>query len=228
MDNGQRHSVRRHLRINAAAYDAAIPTFIPGYAAMLSAAAREVARADAEFVLDIGAGTGALTEAILLAVAKATVELVDQDKEMLLQARVRLSRFLDRVRFTEASFFDPLPRCGAIAASLSLHHVPTMAAKRALYRGIHDALKPGGVFVNADAAVSTVPAARRSAMAAWMDHMAAHGIDAQSASDHFAAWEQEDTYFSLVEELEAVTAAGFDAECVWRHGPMAVVVGWKV
>ncbi|MCY4076835.1 MAG: hypothetical protein OXH04_15545, partial [Acidobacteria bacterium] len=37
------HSVRRHLRLEIAAYDETIRHFIPGYEPMLAAAAREVA-----------------------------------------------------------------------------------------------------------------------------------------------------------------------------------------
>ena len=35
-----------------------------------------------------------------------------------------------------SSFDAPLPECDAAAASLALHHVPTMERKRALYERI--------------------------------------------------------------------------------------------
>ena len=221
------HSVHRHLRIEVRAYDEMIRRLIPGYEEMLAVAAREATRKSPRLVLDLGAGTGALSQAILLASGLPTVELIDVDGDMLQQAEARLAAFGSRVRFTLASFLDPLPSCGAVAASIALHHVRSLDTKRALYRRIHAALEPGGTLVNADAALAAEPSATEAVWRAWIDHMGVHGIDEESARRHFAQWSEEDTYFPLEEELAAVSGAGFDAECVWRHGPMSVVVGRK-
>ena len=220
------HSVRRHLRVAIDAYDATIRQFIPGYEAMLQAAASELAPVTSGLVLDLGGGTGALAEAILEAGGGA-VELIDVDAEMLQQARTRLARFGRRARFTEASFFEALPRCHGVAASLALHHIPTLDDKRALYRQIHETLEPGGVFVNADATMPAEPAAAEATWRAWADHMVAQGIDERRAFEHFEEWSKEDTYFPLEEELAAVAAAGFGAECAWQEAGIAVVVGRK-
>ncbi len=83
------HSVRRHLRIEIDAYDAMIRRCIPGYEPMLKVAARELACVGSGLVLDLGAGTGALSETILEA-GTASVELLDVDPEMLARARNRL------------------------------------------------------------------------------------------------------------------------------------------
>ncbi len=226
-DDDTPHSVRRHLRVAIDAYDTTIRQFIPGYEAMLGVAARELAAGASGLVIDLGGGTGALAEAILASSDCGTVELIDVDREMLAQARTRLAPYAGRVRFTEGSFLGALPRCAGAAASLALHHVPTLDAKRALYRRIHDALEPGGVFVNADATMPAEPAASEATWRAWADHMAAQGIDERRAFEHFEEWAEEDTYFPLEAELAAVAAAGFDAECVWREVGMTVVVGRK-
>ena len=225
MTDDARHSVRHHLRVAIDAYDAEIRRFIPGYEAMLGAAARELAGAGPGPVLDLGGGTGALAEAILESGGHATVELIDVDGEMLARARTRLARFGGRARFTERSFLADLPRCAGAAASLALHHVRTLDAKRALYRRIHDALEPGGVFVNADATMPAESAAREATWRAWAGHMVRQGIEERRAFEHFAEWAEEDTYFPLEEELAAFAAAGFDARCVWREAGMAVVAG---
>jgi len=122
------HSVRRHLRLEIESYDQSIRKFIPGYEAGLFRAAEEIARARPRKVLDLGAGTGALSEFILAQSDTAVAELLDVDAEMLAVARARLKRFGNRARFRQASFLDPLPTCDAAAASLALHHVPLMAA----------------------------------------------------------------------------------------------------
>ena len=171
------HSVRRHLRVDIAAYDGTIRRFIPGYEEMLHQAAAAVASACPELVLDLGAGTGALSEAILARSEVGAVELVDVDQEMLDQARARLASFAPRARFSLRSFDDPLPACDAVAASLSLHHVPTLEAKEALFRRTFEALRPGGVLVNADVTMPAVEPERTRAWRGWADHLVASGIE---------------------------------------------------
>lgn len=222
------HSVRRHLRVEIDAYDRAIRSFVPGYEEMLRAAAREIAAAAGGGpILELGAGSGAFSEALLEHREVGAVELVDADAEMLARARARLARFGDRARFREASFDDPFPPCAAAAASLALHHVPTLDGKRALYRRIGAALPPGGVFVNADVTMPAAPAARAAAYRRWTAHMAAHGVDEAQARRHFAEWSEEDTYFPLEDELAAMTEAGFAARQVWSETPISVLAGRK-
>lgn len=222
------HSVRRHLRVAIDEYDASIRRFIPGYDEMIRTAAAAVAEASPSLALDLGSGTGALAAALLARPEVGTVELVDVDAEMLEHARARLAPFGARARFTRASFADPLPACDAVAASLSLHHVPTLEAKTALFRHIGEALRPGGILVNADVTLPAGEPARAAAWRGWADHLVASGIAEEDAWRHFEEWSGEDTYFPLEAELEALAAAGLQGRCLWRDGVSTVVVARKV
>ena len=221
------HSVRTHLRLEIDAYDETIRRFIPGYEEGLTRAAREIARVRPNLVLDLGAGTGALSEAILEHKGVGAVEAIDVDTEMLDQARIRLKRFGCRARFRECSFEVPLPECDAVAASLALHHVPTMERKRALYKRIVQAIRPGGVFVNADVTMNADPAARQQCYRIWAAHLVSCGIEERCAYAHFDEWAVEDTYFPLDDELTALREVGFHAECAWRDQPNTLFVGRK-
>ena len=221
------HSVRRHLHLEIDKYDEIIRQFIPRYDRMLEEAARAVALSRPERVLDLGAGTGALSEAILEKCGECVVELIDVDDEMLARARIRLRRFGGRVRLRRRSFYDDLPHCDAVAASLALHHVLDLDAKTQLYRRIHDALTPGGVFVNADATMPEDAGRKTADYAAWAAHMVSRGIPEERAYRHFDEWSDEDTYFPRNKELEAMIRAGFEAECVWSLTPISVLAGRK-
>ena len=221
------HSVKQHLRLEIEAYDRTIRRWIPGYEQALKQAAREVARVQPRRVLDLGAGTGAVAEAILESAATATVELLDVDPEMLVQARVRLKRFGERARYRRQSFLDPLPECDAAAASLALHHVPDMTEKSRLYRSILKALAPGGVLVNADVTMPSGEPRRSEDYAKWAAHLVSCGIGEDRAYEHFREWAGEDTYFPLEMELEAMTEAGFDATCTWQDTPNSLIIGRK-
>jgi tRNA (cmo5U34)-methyltransferase len=219
------HSVKRHLDVDAGAYDVEIRRFIPHYDDMLATGVELLAALapPAAHVLDLGGGTGALAAAVLRGLPEARVTVLDVDRAMLDEARRRLAPFGDRVEFCEGSFFDPLPAADAVVASLALHHVHDLDAKTELYGAIHATLAPGGVFLNLDAAITEEPRLNALTFGRWAAGMAEHGITAVEARGHFAAWASEDRYFPLDEELAALRRAGFgEVECFWRRGGTAI------
>ncbi len=221
------HNVRKHLHLGNDAYDEAIRRFVPGYEVMLATAADAVAAVKPALVLDLGAGTGALSEVLLDRHGIGAVELLDVDPEMMAQARVRLNRFGDRARFTLRSYYEPLASSDVVTASLSLHHIPTIEAKTALFARVFDALRQGGILVNADANMPDDRTEYDRLYRYWADHLVANGISGDRARQYFEEWSDEDTYLPMETELAALESVGFKAECVWENGPMGVLVANK-
>lgn len=221
------HSVRRHLRLEIEEYDLAIRRFIPGYDTMLSVAADAVASARPSVAVDLGAGTGALSEALLLKRGIGRVDLLDVDPEMLEQARTRLAGFGERATFSLGMFEDELPRADAYAASLALHHIGTIEEKAELFSRIFSALPEGGIFVNADANMPREEIPRKRMFRKWADHMVAAGISEERAWQHFEEWAEEDTYLPIDEELRHLRNVGFEAHRTWSEGPIGVIVATR-
>jgi len=222
------HSVAGHLKLRVAEYDDLIRKLVPAYAPMRPVQLDLLALglpASGGLVLDLGGGTGALAAAVAERFPVVAVEIWDTDPDMLAMARERCARFGTRVSFIQRSFTDPLPACDAVAACIALHHVKDVAVKGAIYRNIFAALRPGGIFVNADTAVCATPALRDHAFRLWADSMRPHGIGEKEAYAHFAAWAHEDYYPPLLIELRLLAEAGFaEPECFWREAA-AVVFG---
>lgn len=224
------HRVASHLGVDAQAYDAAIRRWIPGYEGMVGTIVEIVGELGGEpLVVDLGTGTGALACAILDGVPRARAVLVDIDPSMLAVAGERVRKHGPRAELRRASFSeDELPHCDAVVASLALHHVPAMEDKRALYARIHQALRPGGVFLMGDATVHRAGPAHDRIYRQWEAGMAEAGISHEQAAELFAQWSREDTYHPLVLELQALAAAGFaQPECFWKRGAMTVYGGYK-
>jgi tRNA (cmo5U34)-methyltransferase len=227
---GMAHSVSGHLKLRVTEYDELIQRLVPAYPRMRPVQLELLALAlpgegAGRRVLDLGGGTGALAAAIAQRFPSVTVEIWDTDPEMLATARERCAPFGERVRYVERSFTDPLPECDAVAACIALHHVKDLAVKGAIYRNIFAALRPGGIFVNADTAVCAAPALRDHAYKLWARSMAPHGINELQAYAHFASWAHEDYYPPLFAELRLLADAGFaEPECFWREAA-AVVFG---
>ena len=219
------HSVEQHLSLSIADYDREIRRLVPHYDEMVReglAVLERLVAGDAR-VVDLGTGTGRLAEALACALPRAHIAAIDVDPRMLEAARTRLARFGERVSLVEQSFFEPLPPCDAVVASLSLHHVHELDRKVAVHRAIHASLAPGGVLVVLDATVSADPRLSALTFARWAEAMAEHGIDEAAAHGHFRSWSKEERYFSLADELAALARAGFPhPECFWRKGPVSV------
>jgi len=224
------HSVSGHLKLRVAEYDELIRRLVPAYAAMQPVQLELLALALPEDganrrVLDLGGGTGALAAAIAEKFPASHIEIWDTDPAMLAVSRERCARFGDRVRHVERSFTEPLPPCDAVAACIALHHVKVLGVKTGIYKNIFAALRPGGIFVNADTAVPTGGVLREHAFTLWARSMAAHGIGSRDAYAHFANWAHEDFYPPLFTELRMLAEAGFaEPECFWREAA-AVVFG---
>jgi tRNA (cmo5U34)-methyltransferase len=218
------HRVLAHLGLAASDYDAVIRKYIGGYERLL---AEVVSLVDGD-VIDLGAGTGALSAAVLAGKPTTRVKLVDIDPAMLEVARDRLTAFGDRVTVANTTFMEGLSACDAVVASLSLHHVADLGEKRALYRRVYEVLRPGGVLAVADITLHDNGPVRMRMVDAWAAAMAEHGIDRAEADALFAKWATEDRYYSLAQELTLLREAGFVApECFWKQGPSTVFGAYR-
>jgi ubiquinone/menaquinone biosynthesis C-methylase UbiE len=218
------HSVSSHLRLDTAGYDRVIRTYIPYYDESravqldLLAAAQPAATAR---IIDLGGGTGSLAAAILQRFPQASVLVRDIDPDMLAVAQRRLAPYMDRVELSLGSFDQPLPPADAVLSAFALHHVPRLEQKAEVYARIREAVRPGGVFLNNDAASGPFWPWLRDQ---WAAFMAGQGFTLEQGYRNLDDWASEDTYFSVREELAAMLQAGFEQpECFWRRGPVSIL-----
>jgi tRNA (cmo5U34)-methyltransferase len=111
---------------------------------------------DAEFtVLDLGAGAGALSRAILERYPRSTAILADFSDQMMGAGARDLQPFADRYRYvtfdmTTSDWPGEIPgTLDAIVSSLSVHHLPD-ERKQTLFTEIVSRLVPGGWSLNYD------------------------------------------------------------------------------
>jgi len=188
------------------------------------------ASGDAPRILDLGAGTGLLASRILEAHPSADVTLVDVAEAMLAQARARLARPAEAGRahfvvsdLAKAEFpgsFD------AIVSALAIHHLEA-AAKRDLFARVHRALRPGGVFLNADQVRGSTPRLEGIHQGAWLAKVKERGVSAADLAAAQARMELDQTD-TLEAQLGWLTEVGLrDVGCFFQHYMFAVFGGFK-
>jgi tRNA (cmo5U34)-methyltransferase len=213
----------------AGIYDRTRRQLIPCFDAFYGAVPELIERAadDELAVLDLGAGTGLLSQQVAHAFPRARFLLVDVAEQMLEVARLRFADEPEgRFRFATgdlASIALP-PRQDVVLSALAIHHLDH-AAKRDLFARVHAALVPGGVFVNAEQVLAPTPEAEQANHARWLAEVQAAGIaasDLASALERMAA----DRLATLDEQLGWLRDAGFaDVRCAFQAGRFAVYCG---
>lgn len=164
-------------------------------------------------IVDLGAGTGLLSALIRSRLPRAQLQLIDIAEGMLDQARARFAGDAG-VTITVADLAtSALPKADAYVSALAIHHLQD-AAKQALFRRIHAALEPGGVFVNIDQAAGRSAATDRAQHAAWLSAARLAGVD--EAQLHQALGRMtHDRNAPLADQLDWMEAAGFAEVDLW-------------
>lgn len=177
-------------------------------------------------ILDLGAGTGLLSEAILSRYPKAEIVLLDGAAEMLAQARDRLPAA--SITTVVIDLRDALPEgpFDAVVSALAIHHLEDQD-KRDLFMRLQQALRPGGVFVNAEHVAGPTPWLNDNYRNAW----SVACVDAGASAEELAAAEarmETDRCSDVATQLGWMGEAGLEeCDCFFKQLHFAVLAGWR-
>lgn len=137
---------------------------------------------------------------------------------MLDSARERLAIYGARARLLTADYATaPLAApLDAVVSALSIHHLED-DAKRRLFKRIHDALRPGGVFINADQSLGATHDIEDAYQRRWEADVRRSKI----AEEDFAAAKKRaelDRSATFADQIAWLKAAGFRyADIGWKR-----------
>jgi ubiquinone/menaquinone biosynthesis C-methylase UbiE len=144
-------------------YDKTRRQFVPCFDALYGTAIQLIPFSAGEpfEAMDLGAGTGLLSQFVIAAFPNARITLVDIADQMLEQAKARLQAYGNQIRFKVSDYAaddisDFPERYDLILSALSIHHL-TSQEKQHLFIKIFSALKNGGLFINADQTLGETP-----------------------------------------------------------------------
>ena len=176
--------------------------------------------------VELGAGSGLFSAMLRKAFPKAHLTLIDFSENMLALARQRLGADDPRITFLLSDYTtQPLPaNADAIVSSLSIHHLED-ERKRALLPRILEALRPGGIFVNADHIAGPTPELEERYQQRWLRDVRALGATEQQIADSLFR-QKEDRRTPVAPQLAWLREAGFaNVDCWYKHSSFAVMSG---
>ncbi len=209
-------------------YDAARRRLVPDFDAFYGTAALIVARSTppSPRILDLGAGTGLLSQAVADQVTAPRLTLHDASASMLEVARVRLSAHQPQSFIGSLQEALPPGPFDAVISALSIHHLED-SEKRDLFARVFTVLAPGGVFVNAD---------QIAGPSLWHDRLYRdmHQMQAQSLGSDAAEWSaaeermRVDIYATVDAQLLWLAEAGYErGDCLFKRFGFAVFAAWR-
>ena len=177
-------------------------------------------------VLDLGAGTGLLSAAVLAAFPDVSIELLDGSEAMLGEAAERLGDAVTAVHVADMAAPLPDGPFDAIVSALAIHHLED-ADKRRLFARARESLVAGGVFVNAEQVAG--PTAELTAIytSTWERDCRALGATEEELDDARERM-RHDRCADVESQLRWMRDAGFTAaDCVYKSWRFAVLAGFK-
>jgi tRNA (cmo5U34)-methyltransferase len=213
---------------HAAEYDAVRRRLVPDYERFYGGLvdALRCLGGDVRRVLDLGAGTGLLSAEVAAAFPGVKLELLDASEAMLTLAQQRLGD--DAIAMHVADMTSALPEgpFDAVVSALAIHHLED-AEKRALMERIHRALRPSGVFANAEQVDAPMPELTAIYEQRWVDDCRALGAT-EAEIDGARERMRHDRCQDVETQLRWLRDAGFaTADCVYKSWRFAVLIACK-
>ena len=213
---GDSEDMAEFFDLRATGYEDHMAEHIEDFDAFYASVAEQLPIAwEAPHILDLGVGTGLELDPIFERFPKARVTGIDLSRRMLERLADKPRPWIGRLRLICRSFLDaPLGESvyDAVVSVMALHHwIPEV--KLGLYRRIRAALKPGGLFINADYVETEYESARR---------LAAFAVDA-AGNRHLR---HIDLPLTVQAELELIREAGFAFDWIaFQRARCATFVG---
>ena len=221
--------IKQHFEEEARDFDGIILSLIPDYRRMVEAlvAAIPFESAAPLRAIDLGCGTGTVTQAVVDAFPNARVTCLDLAENMIAMAQSRMADY-PQVSYVLDDFnifkFDG--KYDLIVSSLALHHLATDDEKRRLYGRIYESLNAGGVFYNGDVVLAANEFLQKVYIGKWVEFMRRTVSEEEIEGKWIRKYQAEDRPAELMDQMAWMADIGFaDVDVIWKYYNFAVYGG---
>jgi tRNA (cmo5U34)-methyltransferase len=220
--------IKKHFEKEATVFDKLFFKVVPRYQEMMQAIIEAIpfSKQDQLKIIDLGCGTGNLTQKLITTYPHAHVTCIDMAENMLKMAKAKLKRKRN-VNFWLGDIrnFDYSGKYDVIVASMVLHHIDKKDKVR-FYRKLYNALSRGGVFYIMDIFLTTDKYLQKLYIDKWKTFMKTNGLPKKRVDDMITRHQREDRPVVFEDELSIMHKAGFThSDVLLKHYNFAVYGG---
>lgn len=176
-------------------------------------------------ILDLGCGTGNLTDPMFKAFPEAEIDALDISEEILNESRKRFSH-TPNIRYIQADFKNLHLAPGSydlVMSSIAIHHIED-PDKIKLYAEVFQALSPGGIFIFADQTRGITDEIYQKNISSWQEEAFKLG----STQENWDMWmdhqDAHDFHTPVPWHLQQLEKAGFtETDLLWKYLLWAVI-----
>ncbi|MFX4262318.1 class I SAM-dependent methyltransferase [Pelotomaculum propionicicum] len=180
-------------------------------------------------ILDLGAGTGNLSRAILEKIKSVHMTLMDYSQNMLDEVPKVLAEYRGRYRIVNADFMEHdfgQRNYAAVISSFAIHHCRGDSEYLNLYRKIYGCLVKPGIFVCCDIVAGDNQSLSERNEREWVSYLQDQNFSEQEINRLLSNYRIEDSPVSVRKHIEFLVQAGFDtADVIWKKANFAVYAG---
>lgn len=227
--NTEIKKVKEHFESEAAEFDEIIKKLIPYYNEMIEALVSVIIfdKNKEIKVIDLGCGTGTISEEIRKKYPNAKFTCVDIAENMLQMAELKLG---SDVKFIKSDFNDFVfpEKYDLIVSSLALHHLTEEKDVDIFYKKIYDALNSQGTFINADVVLASTKNLQDIFIEKWIKYMNKSVSMEEIENKWLPSYYSEDRPINMMKHLELLEKLNFrDVDIIWKYYNYAVYKGEK-
>ncbi len=178
-------------------------------------------------ILDLGAGTGILSEKLHKKHPESSITLLDISKEMLEISREKF-KDIKTFEYLEADYLNCEfnSEYDIVVSSLSIHHLED-EDKKFLYKKVYDTLSSGGVFINADEVVGLTKGTEKMYKIKDATHLAKQDMP-ESDKDVLRERRKLDKPATLLENIQWFNNIGYsNTDIFFKYYRYFVIYGEK-
>jgi len=176
-------------------------------------------------ILDLGCGTGNLTDQMLKKYPEAEIDALDISEDILNESRKRFNH-TPNIRYIQADFKSlhlPPGSYDLIMSSIAIHHIED-AYKIILYKEVFQALSPGGIFIFADQTRGITDEIYKKNISCWKEEAIKLGSTQENWNMWMAHQDAHDFHTPVNWHFQELEKAGFrETDLLWKYLMWAVV-----
>ena len=177
-------------------------------------------------VLDLGCGSGVLSQLVLEKLPNAFVVGYDFTPKMFQAYEKNLSEYRGRYELILGDYLiDPIgSNYDIVIAGLTLQHL-TWGERKDFYKLVYSILSPTGSFILNDIIIDEDWDTRKVQYKSWLKFIAANGEDPEFWLDKHLS---KDYPITLADHFQWLEEAGFSkTDCYWRYHNFAITMAVK-